>query len=353
MKISQVMLAKGFGGAERLFVDLCLSLAEFEQEVQAICVNGSESALILARHPQIRLQTISLLGSWDPLASGKIKAFLLEHQSQLVQAHLARGALIAGKACKSLGLPLVVTAHNYVDVKYYKNVSALVPATSDQYAHYLNRGIASADMKIIKHFSMIEPAAEPKSENKNKIRIMALGRLVHKKGFHLLLDAFAKLPGGQDLHYELVIGGSGPEQKALTAQIQTLGIADRVKLAGWVDDAASFLGEGDLFVLPSLDEPFGIVVLEAMAMGIPIVSSTSQGPSEILDEDCAWMFENGDSASLLQALSRACDNYQERLRRSSNALQRFRQSYSKKAVLGEFIALYQSLLVEKNQPSLR
>ena len=353
MKISQVMLAKGFGGAERLFVDLCLSLAELDQQVQAICLNGSESARILAEHPKIVLKTISLMGGWDPFAAGKIKNLLLEHQSQLVQAHLARGALIAGKACKKPGLPLVVTTHNYVDIKYYKNVSVLVPATSHQYAHYLEQGIAAADMKIINHFSMIEPVSEPKSENKDKMRIRALGRLVHKKGFHLLLDAFAKLPSKQDLQYELIIGGNGPEQQSLMAQIQTLGLEDRVKLAGWVDDVASFLGDGDLFVLPSLDEPFGIVILEAMAMGIPIVSSKSQGPREILNEDSAWLFENGDSASLLEALTSACNSNQERLRKSKNALQEFRQNYSKKAVLAEFMTLYNSLLVEKNEPPQR
>jgi glycosyltransferase involved in cell wall biosynthesis len=350
MKISQVMLAKGFGGAERLFVDLCLSLAEFNQQVQAICVKGSESSRILAQHPQIRLKTIDLMGSWDPFASRKVKNLLLQHQSQIVQAHLARGALIAGKACKRIGLPLVVTTHNYVDIKYYKNVSVLVPATSDQYAYYLDQGIAAADMKIINHFSMIEAAPGPKSENKTGIRIMALGRLVHKKGFHLLLDAFSKLPARQDFRYELIIGGSGAEKKSLTTQIQTLGLEDKVNLVGWVDDVPSFLKDGDLFVLPSLDEPFGIAILEAMAMGIPIVSSKSQGPREILDEDCAWMFENGDPESLLEVLTRASSNYQERLKRSNNALQRFRQSYSKKAVLGEFIALYDSLLIEKNEP---
>ncbi len=351
MKITQIMLAQGFGGAERLFVDLCVSLSGSGQDVQAVCSVGSKAAQILAQHAAVKLQLINILGVWDPFAAGKIITVLKQHKSQVVQAHLARGALLAGKACKKLALPLVVTTHNYINTKYYKYVTVLVPPTRDQYAYYLSKGMNAEHMKIINHFTPIKPAANVVQGNQDILRIVTMGRLVRKKGFHVLLEAFCKLEKTPGLQTELCIGGTGPEQQALSGQISSLRLQNKVRMIGWVDDVKSFLEGGDLFVLPSLDEPFGIVVIEAMATGIPIVSTASSGPGEILDSDTAWLCKVGDVEALTKALQEACENQQDRKRKSENALQRFRAQYSEEAVIPEFIGLYTSLLPAKKKPS--
>ena len=95
MKISQVMLAGGLGGAERLFVDFCIALAEAGDEIQAICRKDSAAAGMLQHHKDIKLATVSVWGNWDLLAKIKIASLLKNHGSQVVQAHLARGALLA------------------------------------------------------------------------------------------------------------------------------------------------------------------------------------------------------------------------------------------------------------------
>jgi len=351
MRITQVMLAKGFGGAERLFVDLCISLAEVGQEVQAICQTDSRSATLLSQHPEVKLQTITVLGVWDPFAKRKIGRLLQRHRSQIVQAHLARGALLTGKACQQEKLSLVVTTHNYIDTKYYKYVTVLVPPTRNQYAYYLDTGISAERMKIINHFSAIEALENITSSDPTTIHMLSLGRLVHKKGYHVLLEAFAKMGELRDRKCELSIGGTGPEQQALLAQIESLGLKDRVRLVGWIEDVAGFLQQGDLFVLPSLHEPFGIVVLEAMALGLPIVSSDCQGPREMLDEDIAWLAKTGDAESLAAAMQAACADHNARIRKSEKTLQRFKQQYSKEAVIPEFIALFDSLSVTQTKPS--
>ncbi len=345
------MLAKGFGGAERLFVDFCLSFAEIGQQVQAVCLTGSKSAEMLSKHPSVQLNTISVAGTWDPFAPAKIGRLIKQHKSQIVQAHLARAALLAGKACIKQGLPLVVTTHNYIDIKYYKYVTMLVPPTGDQYVYYSNRGIEASRMKTIRHFSGIEPRKGPAISKSETIHVIAMGRLVHKKGMHILLQAFAILQENTRRKADLRIGGTGPEQRALESQIESLGLKDKVTLHGWADDVESFLRSGDVFVLPSLDEPFGLVVLEAMAIGLPIISSDTQGPREILDTDTAWLSRTGDAESLAAALKVACENDNERRRKSENALQRYEQMYSRQAVIPEFMNLFDTLLTAKTKPS--
>jgi glycosyltransferase involved in cell wall biosynthesis len=350
MKITQIMLAKGFGGAERLFVDLCLSLAEEGQEVHAICVKDSKSSQILSQHAQITLDTISIMGSWDPFAALKVRQLIRKRKTELVQAHLARGALIAGKAT---GLPLVVTTHNYIDIKYYKNVTMLVPPTRDQYNYYLSKGVNENRLTIINHFSPIIPVEKKKISDPAVLRIVCVGRLVKKKGFDVLINAFAELQSLTNSECELIIAGAGPEESLLVTQIESLKLHNKIKLTGWIDDVFGFLKDADIFVLPSLEEPFGIVVLEAMALGLPIITTDTPGPLEVLDEKSAWFCKIGDVNSLAHTLQLACDNLDERSRKGTNALAKFKQSFSKQAVIPEFLALFDSLSPVKKKPSPR
>lgn len=111
--------------------------------------------------------------------------------------------------------------------------------------------------------------------------IGALGRLHVNKGFDVLLEAVASLRE-TGVEVRLRIGGDGPEEAALTAQAARLGLGDVVDFTGWVEQADSFLGGLDLFVLPSRVEPFGLVLAEAMAAGVPVISSAIDGPKSIL-----------------------------------------------------------------------
>jgi len=112
--------------------------------------------------------------------------------------------------------------------------------------------------------------------------VLGLGRVVRKKGFDLLLDAFARLaperPG-----LGLVVGGDGPERDALAQRVQELGLGGRVLLPGSLSRAqvAWAMANASVFVLPSRVEPFGIVVLEALRARRPVVVSTHGGATEI------------------------------------------------------------------------
>ncbi|NKB36291.1 MAG: glycosyltransferase [Gammaproteobacteria bacterium] len=351
MKITQLMLAKGFGGAERLFVDMCIAFSNAGLEVQAICQKGSESADILKESKQINLKTVPILGAWDLFAVRKIQNLLLEHKSELVQAHLARGALLAGRACSKLNLPLIVTTHNYIDPRYYRFVTKLVPPTLDQYNYYLQQGVSPKRMLKIDHFSTLEPGSGKPREANGLIRLRTLGRLVEKKSFDVLIDAVAELAQKEKQEYELHIGGSGPQRKALQAQIDHLGLDTKIKLVGWVKDSQAFLQEGDIFVLPSRDEPFGIVVIEAMAAGVAIVSTDCHGPVEILDENTAWLCKKDDAAALYEAIRSAASSDALRLAKIRQASSKFSQCYSQDAVIPQFIQLYSQVLQEQPKPS--
>jgi len=116
--------------------------------------------------------------------------------------------------------------------------------------------------------------------------IVAVGRLVYKKGFDLLLNAFARLPETIS-EVGLVIVGEGPSLPDLQRAVTALELDDRVLFTGPLQPGLvmSVLKRAELFVLPSRVEPFGIVILEAMLAGCPVVVSERGGVKEIVEHD--------------------------------------------------------------------
>ena len=112
--------------------------------------------------------------------------------------------------------------------------------------------------------------------------ILAAGRLDHQKGFDLLIRAYAALKDN-DLPHDLVILGDGPERARLEHLARSLGVAERVRLLGFQENPYAWMGRCDLFVSSSRYEGFCRVIVEALAVGAPVISTDCpSGPAEIL-----------------------------------------------------------------------
>ncbi|HET9074461.1 MAG TPA: glycosyltransferase family 4 protein [Solirubrobacteraceae bacterium] len=113
--------------------------------------------------------------------------------------------------------------------------------------------------------------------------MLLIGRLVYEKGFHVGLDALAALAAERP-GLRVVVAGAGPAEADLRRQAADLGLIDRVRFLGRVHDELlhALLAVADLTVVPSLYEPFGIVPLEAMAAGCPVIVSATGGLREVV-----------------------------------------------------------------------
>jgi glycosyltransferase involved in cell wall biosynthesis len=104
---------------------------------------------------------------------------------------------------------------------------------------------------------------------------------VPKKGFSDLIEALAEL-ASRGYRFEARIGGDGREKKYLKALSTRLRLNNRVRFLGWVENKRAFFEAVDLVCVPSREEPFGIVVLEAMAHGRATIATDAAGPREII-----------------------------------------------------------------------
>jgi glycosyltransferase involved in cell wall biosynthesis len=132
--------------------------------------------------------------------------------------------------------------------------------------------------------------------------VFALGRHVHQKGFDVLLHAMAALPDSHDL----ILAGDGPDRGSLEALSTELGLGHRVHFSGRLAPAEvrRYMKGAALFVLPSRHEPFGIVNLEAMATGTPVVATRVGGvPEFIMDGETGLLVEPDDATAMAQAIS--------------------------------------------------
>ncbi|MBY4949063.1 glycosyltransferase family 4 protein [Cupriavidus respiraculi] len=149
------------------------------------------------------------------------------------------------------------------------------------------------------------PFPYPTAPSRRSSRVvLAVGRLTRAKGFDVLLQAWARV-SPRFPEWRLRIVGDGEERTALEAQRDALGISATVTLPGGTTDTASEYTRASVFCLSSRYEGFGLVLIEAMAYGLPIVSTQCEtGPSDLLAHNAnAWLVEVEDAAALADGLA--------------------------------------------------
>lgn len=152
---------------------------------------------------------------------------------------------------------------------------------------------------------------------------VAAGSLIRRKGFDLLVDAWRPI-AAEHPDWRLRIHGAGELRGDLTARIERAGLTGTVTLEGFTPDLASRLDEASLFVLPSRREGLPMVLIEAMAAGLPVVAfDCPTGPAELLEGGrCGVLVPPGDSAALADGIRRVVSDDRERRRLADAAAAR-------------------------------
>lgn len=234
----------------------------------------------------------------------------------VVHAHVYQAGLPALVLGRRAGAPVVVTEHytgferglvtgyDRLIAKWAFQSAELVAPVSRHLARYVTEVAPKARVRVLPNTvdtDVFHPLEQPR-EPAEPVRLLTVGALAEKKGQRYLIEAMAKLDPARAATLDIV--GGGPLREELEQLAKRLGLADRVRLRGEQpkEEVARLMRESDVFVLPSIHETFGCVLIEAMASGLPIVATTVGGLPEVIREDEGRLVEPRDPDALARAI---------------------------------------------------
>ena len=225
---------------------------------------------------------------------------------------------------------LMRTLATRVDV--YVAVSAFVARSTE-----LLLGLPAGAVRVVYNGVAPVPALAARRASRRPV-VGAVGRLSHEKGLDTLLRAIESVPD-----CDLVIVGDGDERSNLVALAASLGIADRVRFAGWVEPPWVTHVSFDVLALPSHYEGFPLVLLEAMQAGIPVVATAVGGiPEMIVDGDDGILVAPQDPDALAGAIKGLLGDPEGRAAITARA-RAVAERFTTARMVAEFEALYREL----------
>lgn len=350
----QVIGSKKFGGAERFFIRLCDALHERGAPVIAVTPKRSELSLALALDTP--RETSIMRSVLDPFSHWDLRRLIKRLQPDIVQTWM-------GRATRLVRLPRgaapvhLARLGGYYKVSHYLHAHALIGNTKGICDYLVREGLPAERIYHIGNF--VDPPRELMTDELTRLRrdhdipedaicILGIGRLHANKDFSTLLQAYALLkPHRYDRPLRLILVGDGPDRENIEALAYDLGIRNSFIMPGWQTDITPWYALGHVFVCPSKHEPLGNVILEAWAHGIPVISTCTQGATELIShERDGLIVPTENPRALAQAIESLLADPERAARelalQGSITLER---QHSAKHVVNSYLDLYEQLRI--------
>ncbi len=355
-----------FAGTEQHMLELARELRR--QGVAAFVACPGEGALARAARAQdIECVAIEKGGMSDFAALGRLRRMLVEGEADLIHAHNGRTALLGAIAVRLARRGALVATQHFLEpahttrrgwkaalsrlahrwVQQHTRQCIAVSAAAGRAMLSRNPGLAEKLTVIPNGISEPDPDAVAVARLRESLGlsptaplIACVARLEPEKDIRTLIDALpriiATIPDACG-----VVAGEGSQRKMLQDQIRAAGLSERVILAGFRKDAPALIAAADVFVLPSRAEPFGLVLLEAMALGKAVVSTAAGGPLEIVaDGETGLLVPPTDSAALAAAVVRLLAEPETRRAMGANGRARFEEKFTAQTMGSATLAVY-------------
>jgi len=361
MRVLHLLSSTGFHGAENMAVELIrgLSAEGVENYVGAFWNNESSNTEIIrvAGNAVRDAVVFTCRGRWDWRAVFSLRDYVQRHRINIIHSHKYKTNLYAAVA--SFGLPcvLISTCHNWLltDAKLrlyaaldkrvlraFDKIVGVSQEVLDELRKYIAR---EKTVKIDNGIDIAKFSAQvSKHEAKARLgladrRVVGfVGRLSRDKAISSLLRAVRSLED-QALSVDALIVGEGEHKDALRNEADALGIGERVHFLGERHDTPQLYAAMDIFVLTSLKEAFPMVVLEAMAAGVPVIA-TRVGDVPYILGDGGVLVDPGAIEPLIAALHRLLVDESAARHIALTGRRRARECFSSLAMAHRYHELY-------------
>lgn len=266
---------------------------------------------------------------------------------------------------KKLGVPVITHFHHYESINNIKEV------VHKPFHHFIEKNAynnstlvmthsISSKKDLVEKFNIKEDQIyviplgidsykfyPSKTKMQKYFQLLYVGNLNRRKGLNYLLEAM-KIVVNNCKNVKLLLVGKGSQKEELISHIKYLKLEKYVQLCGFLDDndLLKVYQSSDIFVFPSLKEGFGFVLLEAMACGIPIISTNVSAIPEVVG-DCGILVNPRDPDDLSKAIIHLLENDTKRAFLSLQGLDRIKNFYSWERISRVYITKYNELLTEK------
>lgn len=307
MRIVNAMFGCGLGGIEQTFVDYCETIAMQGHEVVAVLHPAAKIRPQVEALGGVEVHCIPNIGAWDVVARFRLARLLRRVRADAAILHANRAVALMRDAAVASGCRTVGVTHNY-RLSRQIGLDGFFATTEDLRQALVRQGQAGDSIHLIPNMIRLD-AVPPHPRERGAVPVIgSMGRFVQVKGYPVFIEALALLRQ-RGVEFSARLGGDGEEREALRSQAAALGLGDVLEFSGWVRDKTAFFGSIDMFCLPSLSEAFGLVLLEAFAHKVPVVTSDAPGPADISTDGVdALVVPRGDAFALADGLQRLLED---------------------------------------------
>lgn len=362
-RVLHVIDSLDLGGAQVVLLNLIKYADRSRFQIEAVALHGRGVFWGPVRATGVPLWSLSFHHYFPSYAPG-LMALMLARRYDVVHCHLLASNVIAKPIAALCGVPVRINHDHCNDKltdprpwalpadKWTNRYSTHVVAVSESTRAFVeaHENVPGARTVTI-HNGIDCETYRPKPELREEARkrwdlpadafiVGGIGRLTHQKNFALFLEVAAEVLKSHPQAF-FAIAGTGEDEAALRAQADALGIANRVRFLGFVGDMAGLYPALDLLLLTSRYEGLPITILEAMAVGIPIVASRLDGIAEVLaDGRDAALPPAGDAAAFASSVNRLIADRELAESYSASALAKVRADYSADRMTREVESIY-------------
>lgn len=359
MKILQVCSATEIGGGELHVIDLTRALIE----------RGHELHLAIRPHAKIKNELASLPIFWhelplrnavDIFSAKELKNIIDQHNIEIVHAHVARDYPICGLATKNTSAKLFLTRHHFNPIKSnflyrsaIKQANRFI-AVSNAVKTEIQKAFPqlTARTSVIPNWIDTNFIASFTNENSRKslgvsrtFVVGMIGQITPLKGQKYFIEAAQKIDR-DDIDFLIIGAPQSEHDKEYQQDLQQVfnNFLDRktLRFTGAIPDIAAKFSAFDIIVVPSINEGFSLVVIEAMAAGCAVIASRTGGIIDLIEHNkTGILVEPQNSTQITEALHKLLDEPELRRRIGAQARHAALQKYSRENVIDQIETLYQ------------
>lgn len=366
-RVLHVIDSLDLGGAQVVVLNLLEHADRKRFEVEAACLHGHGVFWKKLCDTGLPIHSLSPHRLF-PIYLPALASLILRRRYEIVHCHLLGANLLAKPLAALLGVPIRIN-HDHCNDKR-ANPHGIV-ATADRLANRLSthicavsettrsflresENIASDRVSTIHNginLETFQPRPHLRSSTRSRwdlpedaFVVGGIGRLTYQKNFALFLE-IASAVIQHHPHAVFVIAGTGEDDPALREQAANLGIGSQIRFLGHIEEISLLYPALDVLLLPSRYEGLPITVLEAMAVGLPIIASRLDGIAEVLvDGESGCLVEPGDRDAFVASIYRSISDPDRSRRYSEVALAKVRKEHSAEAMTRAVESIYNHAL---------